>query len=297
MVAALAVSKARLIAAGICLAVGLAVHEEAMIYGLPLIAAILFDQGRYATLKSRSAAIGAAIVAGSLAIYAIAPLLSHSDPKTIVDTILSELPDKYHGNIITDMALYNLVGGSRALSANRAWCNITSTISSSRFVATLMIALTIFSLSDRRRLSWAPPAIASIPPMLFLWITGTDMGRWTILSIFNVWVVCAVRNFAPAEEEPRWSWARLGSAAAVLVLLYPGIAGALHLVQIPVFVPSPLIEKAVEIGCGAANRRRFRSLRPDLAVGARPANRGCRRRAFRRGAARVESAGVRVSAA
>ena len=148
------------------------------------------------------------------------------------------------------MALYNLVGGSRALSANRCVVQYNVHYFIQPFVATLMIALTIFSLSYRRRLSWAPPAIASIPPMLFLWITGTDMGRWTILSIFNVWVVCAVRNFAPAEEESRWSWARLGSAAVVLVLLYPGIAGALHLVQIPVFVPSPLIEKAVEIVVG-----------------------------------------------
>ena len=81
MLAALAASEGALIAACICLAVGLAVHEESMIYGLPLIAAILFDQGRYATLKSRSAAIEVAIVAGSLAIYAIAPLLPHSDPK------------------------------------------------------------------------------------------------------------------------------------------------------------------------------------------------------------------------
>ena len=44
MLAALAAGEGALIAAGICLAVGLAVHEEAMIYGLPLIAAILLTK-------------------------------------------------------------------------------------------------------------------------------------------------------------------------------------------------------------------------------------------------------------
>jgi hypothetical protein len=253
MAAALAVSNAALITAGVCLAVGLAVHEEAMIYGLPLVAALLFDQGRYAALRSRPAAIGAAIVVASLAIYAIAPLLSHNDPKSIANTILSELPDQYHGNIITDMALYNLVGGARALSANRCVVQYNVHYFIQPLVAILMIGLAIFALSDRRRLSWTPPAVAGIAPMLFLWITATDMGRWAILSIFNVWTVCAVRNFAPAKEEPRWPWARTGSAAAVLVLLYPGIAGPLHLVQIPVFVPSPLAEKALELVLGPPN--------------------------------------------
>jgi hypothetical protein len=250
MLAALAASDGALITASLWLALGLAVHEEAMIYGLPLIAANLLDQGRYQTLKSRPAAIGAAIIVASLAIYAAAPLLSHSDPKTIVDAILSELPDQYHGNIITDMALYNLVGGARALSANRCVVQYNVHYFIQPLVAILLILLTIYSLSDKRRLSWTPPALAGIPPMLFLWIAGTDMGRWTILSIFNVWTVCAARNFAPVAEEPRWPWTRIGAAAAVLVLLYPGIAGPIHLVQIPVFVPSPLVEKAVEIVLG-----------------------------------------------
>jgi hypothetical protein len=250
MMAALAAVNNTIITASLCLAVGLAIHETAVIYGLPVLVAILLDDRRRRIMGSRSAGIAGAIIVASLAIFAMFSILPHSDPKTIVDTIRSEIPTNYNDDGRIDLALYNLVGGARQFSANICvvWHDRHHFIN--LLVAIFIILLTLFSLTGDRRLNWIAPTLASVPPMLFLWMTASDMSRWVTFSIANVWIICAVRNFAPAEGEPRWPWARAACAAAVLVIIYPGIAAAVHLRTRPIFFPSPLIEKAVEIALG-----------------------------------------------
>jgi hypothetical protein len=109
-------------------------------------------------------------------------------------------------------------------------------------IAIFMIALSIFSLSDIGRQEWAPPAIASVPPMLFLWSIASDTSRWVAFAVLGVWIVCAIRYFSKCETEPRWVWTRVGAATLTVLLLYPRTVHSAW----PIFVPSPLIEKAVE---------------------------------------------------
>jgi hypothetical protein len=252
MMAALAAVDNMIITASLCLAVGLAIHETAVFYGVPVLVAILLDDRRWRTVGSRSAGIAGAITAASLAIFALSTMLPHSDPQTIVDTIRSEIPASYKDDELIDAALYNLVGGTRQFDANICvvWHERNHFIN--LLVAIFVILLTLFSLSGSRRLSWTAPMLASVPPVLLLWTMASDMSRWVIFSIVNLWIICAVRSFAPAEGEPRWPWARAGCAAAILALIYPGITAAVHLRTRPIFVPSPLIEKAVEIVLGAS---------------------------------------------
>jgi hypothetical protein len=121
------------------------------------------------------------------------------------------------------------------------------------FVAVFIIALTTFSLSELHRLRWTAPAVASVPPMLFLWFIASDMSRWTAFSILNVWIVCAVRSRAPSGQGSGWALARAVSAVAVVVLIYPSTIN----VFAPFAFPSPLIEKAVEGVLGPAEFRSF----------------------------------------
>jgi hypothetical protein len=121
------------------------------------------------------------------------------------------------------------------------------------FVAIFMIALTTFSLSGLRHLRWTAPAVASVPPMLLLWLIASDMSRWTAFSILNVWIVCAARGRVPADNGSGWPLARTASAVAVVILLYPSTVSVF-----PAYgFPSPLIEKAVESILGPAEFRHF----------------------------------------
>jgi len=116
-----------------------------------------------------------------------------------------------------------------------------------------MIALTTFSLSGPHRLQWTAPAVASVPPMLFLWLVASDMSRWTAFSILSVWIVCAVRSRVPVDHGSGRVLARGAAAVAVLVLLYPSTVNVFAAFPFP----SPLIEKAVESIIGPAEFRSF----------------------------------------
>jgi hypothetical protein len=251
--AALAAIDGRIITASVCVGAGFTVHEAVAIYGLPLVFAILLDQDRYKNVRLSSAAIGGAIivvsfVAGSL----IIPLLPHSDPKTIVQTIKSELPSSYL-NESTDQSFFFLLTGARGVQMVQCAIQHSVHYFLHPFVAIFMIALTTFSLSGLRHLRWTAPAVASVPPMLLLWLIASDMSRWTAFSILNVWIVCAARGRVPADNGSGWPLARTASAVAVVILLYPSTVSVF-----PAYgFPSPLIEKAVESILGPAEFRHF----------------------------------------
>jgi hypothetical protein len=113
------------------------------------------------------------------------------------------------------------------------------------FIALTIIALTVFALSQARRIKWTLPIVASMPSILFLWMTGIDTSRRTPLGVLNVWTVCAVRNCKLAEDD-RWAWARVICAAAILLALYPNVVR----IRWSIVYASSLIEGAIEKAIG-----------------------------------------------
>ena len=241
LMAALAIIDERIVLASLCIIVGLAIHEVAIIYGLPLFIALFLDQSRYQKLQFRSLTISASIIAAGITLYVVVPVLPHSSAHTIVETIRSKIPHQY-ADIYTDYALYTIVSGVRSLGV--AFCQNLANIHYfiHPIVGILIIALTVFCLSELYRSTWASPLIASVPPMVVLWIVATDMSRWVILSVLNVWIVCAMRNFRAVEAGFRWPWAKVSCAAVIFVLLFPG---SVHLYG-SIFVPSTLVEAGIE---------------------------------------------------
>lgn len=250
--AALAAINGRTITASICIAAGVTVNEAVAIYGLPLLLAILLDEDRYKDLRLSSAAIGGAIIVASfVAGTLVLPLLPHSDPRTIVQTIKSEIASTYSSQSSDhEFFLLTTARGARAVQ-----CAIQHSVHYfiHPFVAIFMIALTTFSLSGLYRLQWTAPAVASIPPMLLLWLIASDMSRWTAFSILSVWIVCAVRSRVPVDHKSGRVLARTAAAVAILVLLYPGTVK----LYAAFCFPSPLIEKALESVLGPAEFRSF----------------------------------------
>jgi hypothetical protein len=240
--AALALVDGRIILASLFIAGGALVHEVGAIYGIPLLAAILIDRRRYTYFRLKNLAPAAFIIAASVVIYALILISPRSDNPTIVATILSEDPS-IHLDYLTSLAFYDNLGGVRALKTS-----ICTVAGANRFyqlaAALLMIFIAVNSINATRRINWIEPVTASVPPLIFVWASAQDMSRWTTLAILNVWIVSAVRRYAPAEEDGggRRVWERVIYAAVIVLLLHPKLGYD--------FYSSPLIQKAIVIAVG-----------------------------------------------
>jgi hypothetical protein len=169
----------------------------------------------------------------------------------MAEAIKSKIPPGYLGGV-TDQALFYLLAGARGVRV--AQCGIQHNIHYliHPHVGIIMVSLAILSLSGFSKNKWLPIAIASVPPMLFLWLIATDMSRWVAFAILSVWLVCAVRQNPAFEQGLRGNWGRVACALAVLVLVSP----VAH-VSMAQDVPSPLVEKGVEHFLGPNSFRPF----------------------------------------
>ena len=260
--AALAAIDGRIITASLCVGAGFTVHEAVAIYGLPLLFAILLDEDRYKNVRLSSAAIGGAIivvsfVAGTL----IIPLLPVSDTKIIVQTIKSELPSSYL-NESTDQSFFFLLTGARG--GRLVQCVIQHSVHYflHPFVAIFMIALATFSLSGLRHLRWTAPAVASVPPMLLLWLIASDMSRWTALEYSQR--LDRVRRPKPS---PRRQRIRLASGKGSLSCRSCRPSLSKHRPCVPcLWLPKSLDRNRRRKHFGSSRIQTFRRLRSDLAL-------------------------------
>jgi hypothetical protein len=238
---ALALVDGRILLASSFLAIGVLIHEVAVIYGLPLLAAILIYSDRYKQFSLKSLATSAVILSIGAIIYVAIGILPHSSNRVVVTTITSENPLLSLDSDPASLAFYAGLGGVRTIRATL--CTMTGAHRLIQpFIALAMIVLTVVALSQAHRIKWILPIMASMPSILFLWMSAIDTSRWTALGVLNVWIVCAVRNWEPVEPDRRWAWARVICAGAIVPALYPNV------VRIPWYIvyASPLIESAIE---------------------------------------------------
>lgn len=254
LAAALALIDGRIVLASLCLAVGFQVHEATAIYGLPLAAALLLEGHRYEKYRTAAGAIALAILIGGIVFYFGLSFLPRAPNGFIVETISSRLPKTYHvDSVSSTFAMFAMLGGVRA--AIDSVCLVSPSVHHylKPLIALLMVALAVASMSEFRRSSWLLPAIATVPPLLFLWLTSNDMGRWTALAILNVWILCANNPLEPIRESGQWAWVRAAGAAAIIPLLFP--------LTLPVrfffAYPSPMIERGIEELIGRPTVRTF----------------------------------------
>lgn len=245
--AALALVTRRILLASSFLAIGVLTHEVAAIYGSPLLAAILLDFQRYKIFSMKSLAASCAILLAGAIIYASIMALPHSSNKVIVTTITSENQWVRWDRIINSVAFYMDLGGARGIRTSLCQINGTHRLIQP-FVALIMVALALFALSEGRWIRWTLPAIASVPSVLFLWMTAIDTSRWMALGVLNIWIVCAVQNWAHVQGDRRWPWAKVICATAVALALYP--SGSLVHEPLHITYASPLIESVIEEAIG-----------------------------------------------
>ncbi|MBA3625008.1 MAG: hypothetical protein H0W48_11275 [Methylibium sp.] len=216
-------------------AIGLFVHETTIVYGLPLLAGLLFDAGRYRGL-SRTAALGMAGVLGAaLLVYVVMGRLAQPDPHFVASAIRSALPPHKY----VDWAIYFGISGSRGVETSV--CQNLMDPNYALHVASgfLVIVLFVFALAGRRGAAVKPALFAGLLPFLFMVAVANDMSRWALLGAFNVWLLCVCSNdkgLAPARDLP---WLRLAAAAWMLILIQANP----QRVDYPIYAPAPLIEQ------------------------------------------------------
>ena len=170
----------------------------------------------------------------------------------IAKTISSRLPvNSPFDSVYARTAMSVMLGGTR--SQFDFMCPVSHSVHYyiNVFVALSMVALAGASMSEGTKLRWASAVIATVPPIVFLWLTGTDMGRWVAFAILNVWIICASSYFEPVKGVKRWALIRAAGAAAIIPLLFPIPIHFFYL------YPSPLIEDGIEEVIGRPVFRTF----------------------------------------
>ncbi len=240
--AAMLMVRGRVGLAAALVASGVFVHETSVIYGLPLLAALLLDQRRCAELTRRQwlhIAVGLAL---PLLVYACLGLMPHADHATMVRTVREALSQHKYVNWAIYFATSGMRGVKTALCQNRTDPNYALHFLS----AALLVSLFVFALAGRNRRTAYAALLACAPPLVFLSIVANDFTRWTELAAYNVWLVCACSDGSGEDGRDR------GRALTVLRVL---AAGSLLLlladtrtfkVRELFYAPSPFIEHWAE---------------------------------------------------
>lgn len=236
--AAIAVVAGRPVLACVCVAVGLAVHETSFVFGIPLLAGLWLDQGRWRSTPKKAALGGVAVLLAALALYGSFEQLPHSSAQAMVDGVRSHLPKHEY----VDWAIYFGISGMRGVRTSLCQNAGDPTYLVHVLTGLLVIALFILTLKDRKGPSLQVALIVSVPPFLFLSVVANDISRWAVLAAFNVWVLGAANPGERSTARAALAWLRLSLAALIVPLIHPRTGR----IDDPIFAPTPVIERVVQ---------------------------------------------------
>lgn len=165
----------------VILAVGALCHETAIVFGVPLLLAISFQEGRWQSL-----ARFAAPVAALLAVIAIAQALLAPTPTRLIEVMSAASESQ-----MRDIAIYSYI-----------WSKIPEVIcvnlSNSHYFPSVAIGFALLLLlivahGCKDRSTFALYAVAVLTPFVVASIIAVDVGRWLSMSALNVWLLTAAR--------------------------------------------------------------------------------------------------------
>jgi hypothetical protein len=172
-----------------CVGIALAVHESGYLFGIPLLLALLLDQGRWRRIPARALWSTLAVVGATLLLYAALPLFPHADAHAITESVRARLPRSE----IVDWAIYYAISGSRGVETSLCQNRIDPTYLRHVLSGAFVIGLVVVLLRAGRFPHWLLVTSASLGPYAFLCIVANDTARWTCLGAFNAWLICAGR--------------------------------------------------------------------------------------------------------
>lgn len=231
--AAWALSRGKLVAACALLCVGLFIHENSLIFGLPLLAALVWRYGPSAFPKHAWWA-AAAVFAVTLAAYVATLSLAHPALHAMAEIVRQKFE---RPSVVVDWAIYFALSGARGVRTSMCqnindpsyWVHPTGGL--------VVLVVAALALIRKPRSEWPAIALAALPPFLFLSVVANDHARWTILASFNIWLVLVSTGKPGASHLS--GWMTTAAAVAFLLLTHPKPAR----VQYAIYAGSPLIEK------------------------------------------------------
>lgn len=225
----------RVAAAFACLAIGLAMHETALIFGGPLLIGTALDRGRWRSMGRGSLAAGAAVLGLTLVVYAGLGLLPHADTRTMVETVRAHLPR----HVYVDWAIYFAVSGMRGVRTS-----LCQNANDPNFLVHMACGLALIAAfvellqrpgGPRRRIAW----LVAGPPFMFLDVVANDVSRWAVLAALGVWLLHVTDAIeTPRTDRPSAALLRCVLAAVLVPLTHPRVWP----IADPVFAPMPVVE-------------------------------------------------------
>ena len=222
----------------LCAGVGLAIHESAFVFGIPLMLALLLDGARWRRIPMPALAAALALLAAILVLYAAIPLFPHATAETMAAAVQDRLPR----SVIVDWAIYFGVSGSRGVRMSMCQNRIDPTYLRHALSGALVIGVVLLVLRARCRPSWGSAAIACGVPYVFLCIVANDTSRWAYLGAFNAWLLCALVPTETARTDLRGDRLRLVGAASLVALVHPAFLKA----DTMIYVPAPIIDRVAQ---------------------------------------------------
>ena len=202
------------------LLIGTLAHEAALIYGTPLVFVIWLLDYRVGRASVGSIVRAAGLLGLVLLIIATGYLINGDKAQEIIQSVHANAPHSF----FTDLALYATLGGARLIPASACMSfsrNVAALILLSCLVVLLLYS---FVLIARTQISQIALAIASLLPMVAIWIVAADYGRWLSFAVMNAWIVAVVlrlKRIEPIETSSRdYIWS--STILMLLLLMRPG---------------------------------------------------------------------------
>lgn len=237
--ATLAVVKGRPVLSTALIGLGLLVHETSLIFGLPLLVALLWQRGGWKAFSARQRGGFAAVGVLTGLAYLSPNLLPHADIPTMVDGVRAKLPPHQH----VDWAIYYAVSGLRGVRTSVCQNAIDPNNWLHPLGGLILIGVAYRALGGGRRaaLKWA--LLAALPGFAFLCAVANDDSRWAVFACFNVWLVMAAAR--PPEGHAPSPWVPGKRSVALMLAFAVLLVYRSNNVPHRIYVPSPFVEAIV----------------------------------------------------
>jgi len=172
---------------------GLLAHETAVVFGLPLLAAMGWADLRSGTTSRRQLMQAAGMAGAGIAVILLLQFLLSAPGPVVAANMLRAAPslvDNPTHRLWRDIAIYMAVAGSDALKTAICYNLELNSQYWLAFFGTLgLLAVYTLVLPLRRHLLVA--ALVMWVPAVFMMLIANDTGRWLKLAVLNGWLIAA----------------------------------------------------------------------------------------------------------
>ena len=212
--ATIALLQRRLAVAVACLCVGLLIHETSFLFGLPLLAALLWRLGGWRAFHASDRYAAAALFTVTLLLYVGMTRLPHLDQQAAVDAVRAKIAAAKE----VDWAIYFALSGMRGVVTSLCQNETDPGYWMHPVGGFLAIVGTFLACAWNLRRDAVTAALAALPGFVVLCIIANDISRWTVFACINVWLLQAATTSREGPPQVRPAMAALCGVITLLAV-------------------------------------------------------------------------------